>query len=72
MCEFFDFVVAFDIDADIQSNVIGNSEFISIAIKYIFRIVEVILSDRIGHRSACLIGKVQRGAISSRKLVIGH
>ena len=60
MRQFFDFMIALDVQADVQPIIIGNSELVPIAEKNEFRIVESIGAYGKGYRPSGLIGKVGR------------
>ena len=72
MGEFFYFVISFHIKTEIQSIIIGNPEFISIAIKNIVGILEPITPQGVGNRSAGLIHEIRGKAKTSRKFIVGH
>ena len=71
MREFFDFMVSFNINSNIQAIIVGYSELVSIAVEYKLRIIIGVLSDGVGNRSARLVCKIRRNTIAFRQFVIG-
>src|SRR6056297_993757 len=71
MGQFVLFVVPLNIDSKVQAIKIRYPKFVPIAKSDIIRIVEPKGSDRVGNRPSCLVHKIGRNAVTSRKLVIG-
>tara|TARA_B100000949_G_scaffold22807_1_gene17479 strand:+ start:235 stop:513 length:279 start_codon:yes stop_codon:yes gene_type:complete len=60
MSDFFQFVIAFYIEAYVQPIIIRNPELISVTVDDIFGVVEIVTGHGIGHGPSCLIGQVCR------------
>ena len=70
MGQFVLFMISFNVDAEIQADVVRYAECIAVAVKNVVRIVVIELPDRIGYGSSGLIGKVQGGTVAPGKLII--
>ena len=65
-------MIALDVNTQVESNVIGNAEFISIGVEHVFGIVELVVSYRKSYGSSCLIHKVHRKAVAPGQFIVGN
>ena len=63
-------MVAFDIYTNVQSEIIGDPEFITVTIQGIFGISVLISTNRIGDWPSGLINKISRKAIPLGEFII--
>ena len=64
-------MISLDADSQIQTDVIGYSEGIPVAVENVIRIVKIKLAYGVGYRTACLVGEIQGCTITFCKSVIG-
>src|SRR5690242_6563087 len=72
MRQFFNLMISFYIKTKVQSEIVGDSEFVAIGVIDAVSISKFINPGRVGDRSAGAVNQIERTAISPCNFVIGY